>query len=480
MPFISIKIAAGYHPEQEMTKTFEESGGIIGRSDECDWILHDLTRVVSKQHAKIIFYEDCFWIEDTSTNGLFLSDQVTPLGKGKRTKLLSGDSFKIGDFVFSVDSVTLDVDDLIFALPHDGESDLLSILNNTSKPLEPYIDNKSLDIIAVEKSEHLINDDKEQPKDVLSSGSQQAASSALPDDWELSGIFNAVNLMSEPKDTEQKELTDNKTESTSMLTDWDFPAISDPPAKKQESDKFVVSESQNLSDDRRVGGSSNADVTPVTPSGNKSTPVQLSTSVESVETKKPASVEYQELYHFLGLPPEFIGRITSEQLNEEVAKILMTTTSGLMMLLQARNQFKQESRLSLTQVQARSNNPLKFCIEVTDALEMMLVKKKAGYLETVQAYQEAIDDIRLHQTAFVKGLQAAMLGLLEELSPEKFEKELKLSVLSKVDVVAHAQYWRLYKERQQELLQAVVHNFSDVMSKYFSDAYSKFVDENKP
>jgi predicted component of type VI protein secretion system len=54
MSFILIKIVSGYHPAQEMTKTFDDRGGVIGRSEECDWVLFDMTRIVSKQHASIV------------------------------------------------------------------------------------------------------------------------------------------------------------------------------------------------------------------------------------------------------------------------------------------------------------------------------------------------------------------------------------------------------------------------------------------
>ena len=51
------------------------SGGNIGRAADNDLVLPDRSLFVSGHHARISFREDRYLLEDTSTNGTFLSMQ---------------------------------------------------------------------------------------------------------------------------------------------------------------------------------------------------------------------------------------------------------------------------------------------------------------------------------------------------------------------------------------------------------------------
>ena len=57
--------------------------------------------------------------------------------------------------------------------------------------------------------------------------------------------------------------------------------------------------------------------------------------------------------------------------------------------------------MRLTQFRAADNNPLKFSANVDDALHNLLVKRNAAYLEPVEAFEDAFDDLRDHQIAML-------------------------------------------------------------------------------
>jgi type VI secretion system FHA domain protein len=119
-----------------------------------------------------------------------------------------------------------------------------------------------------------------------------------------------------------------------------------------------------------------------------------------------------------------------------------------MSLLNSRTAFKQESRLSLTSVQPRSNNPIKFSIDPVDTLEMLLLKKKKGYMSAQDSYEEAVNDIQLHQMAFLSGLQATLTGVMGQLDPEAIETQVNESGRSFMGLNSSAKCWQLYKEKQ--------------------------------
>ncbi len=82
------------------TVVFGVSGGSIGRSGDNDWVLPDPLRYVSAHHARVHFRDGHFYLEDLSTNGVFVNDQPEPVGKlGSSGYLLqNGDILRIGDY----------------------------------------------------------------------------------------------------------------------------------------------------------------------------------------------------------------------------------------------------------------------------------------------------------------------------------------------------------------------------------------------
>src|SRR4051812_12932321 len=88
--------------------TFTVDGGNIGRSADNDWVLPDPVRYVSAHHARVEYRDGHFFLEDLSTNGVFVNDDERPLAKAKPMghQLTTGDVIRMGDYhiVASVDA----------------------------------------------------------------------------------------------------------------------------------------------------------------------------------------------------------------------------------------------------------------------------------------------------------------------------------------------------------------------------------------
>src|SRR2546426_8360261 len=74
-------------------KVFEASGGTIGRLPDNHWVLPDPH--VSGRHAVIRYVNGTFFIEDTSTNGVFINTPENRLARGQPYALKSGDRIHI-------------------------------------------------------------------------------------------------------------------------------------------------------------------------------------------------------------------------------------------------------------------------------------------------------------------------------------------------------------------------------------------------
>jgi predicted component of type VI protein secretion system len=98
-------------------RTFYEEGGTIGRSLQNDWILPDPDRYISGRHATIDHKGGVYYLLDTSSNGVYFNNEVEPVGKGNPRRLFDGDTFRMGDFEFTV---SLDAGESL-VMPLDSE-----------------------------------------------------------------------------------------------------------------------------------------------------------------------------------------------------------------------------------------------------------------------------------------------------------------------------------------------------------------------
>src|SRR5271168_3583436 len=76
-------------------KTFT-GAGTIGRLRDNDWVFPD--EYISGHHAKILFANGSFLIEDTSTNGVFVNSPQNRLTRGQPYTLRHGDTVYIDDY----------------------------------------------------------------------------------------------------------------------------------------------------------------------------------------------------------------------------------------------------------------------------------------------------------------------------------------------------------------------------------------------
>ena len=86
------------HLGKQRARVFVESGGSIGRSLDCFWVLPDPNCHVSGHHCEVLFRDEAYWIRDTSRNGVFLNGAKEPLGLGQKRQLQDGDRLNLGAY----------------------------------------------------------------------------------------------------------------------------------------------------------------------------------------------------------------------------------------------------------------------------------------------------------------------------------------------------------------------------------------------
>ncbi len=88
------------HLADHESMTFGVSGGTIGRSADNDWVLPDPRRYISAHHARVHFRDGHYYLEDISTNGVYVNDEAEPLAKrGSEGYLLrEADVLRLGEY----------------------------------------------------------------------------------------------------------------------------------------------------------------------------------------------------------------------------------------------------------------------------------------------------------------------------------------------------------------------------------------------
>jgi len=85
---------------ERSTAVFSVEGGTIGRSADNDWVLPDPARYVSAHHARVQFREGQFYLQDVSTNGVYVNDDLEPLAKRGSSgyRVADGDLLRMGEY----------------------------------------------------------------------------------------------------------------------------------------------------------------------------------------------------------------------------------------------------------------------------------------------------------------------------------------------------------------------------------------------
>jgi type VI secretion system FHA domain protein len=85
-------------PEQSVPEERRVAGGeyTIGRGAECDWVLADADRVLSKKHCAVEYLAGGWQLRDLSTNGTYLNGAAHAVGRGATQPLRNGDRLRLG------------------------------------------------------------------------------------------------------------------------------------------------------------------------------------------------------------------------------------------------------------------------------------------------------------------------------------------------------------------------------------------------
>jgi len=395
---------------------FSESGGMIGRNQSCDWVLEDPDRYVSSRHVKVSCKNDVFFVEDISTNGTLLNDDL--IGKGNRRPVITGDVLRVGRFNITVEQ--RDANGQLVGessgpdLLEDIPSEAIEVLAPSSLDdkvegdlLSELADEQSTDLLVDTSHSHAVHDAIDTP---MKTPSLLGEDDIIPENWMDAGKGAADeenSLKSEAASFELEEAdfdltpvqasivsdnADTLEASTSIVEEGAFPSVTAGNAVQptiQESKNFDA-ELETNSDPRR----------PLIPTA----PLPDGSDAFSIGFLQATQ-----------LPSEKATFETGQILGSVMRELLDGTLNGL----DARAKMQEELRLNGLTVGSRENNPLKFSINSQDAIARLLQGEATGFKAPIPATREAMNDLSAHQLGVLSGIKAGVRALLEALTPRE-------------------------------------------------------------
>ena len=497
-------------PPQELCLTADEQGCTIGRNPDNDLALPDPELFISSTHAKIQFREGAFCLIDTSTNGTFINNAKSPVGRGNSVELHSGDELIIGDYVIrlairGIDAMPSPPAAPLFEAPTDrGDAGVISpdILGGQEPPpdiLDLFGEPKNRPIsheeVGLFQSTPALSEAEKMQR--TSPGSAAGSGVPFPEEFDLFGTTPSESTagaeLSEADHTPTAQ--DSFTPPQAIPEDYDIltgeitqkpepvsPPIKPSPQPQPEHIERQPTPQRAVEEERvkeeRVEPQVEAAPQPQAP---PRVPTPAAAKPRPAARAQPASPSDTEAFQaFL----TGLGHPDVEVKPEDIPKLMLTagqlvrqTTDGLMKILSSRTSFKSELRIEMTTIRPVENNPLKFSTDVDDALSRMFFEQTKGYQPPIPATQNALDDILAHEMAIIAGLRAALTALLKRFDPEQLEQ--KLGHASKLDsllpMAKKAKYWDLFTEIYEEVSADAEEGFMRLFSEEFTRAYEQQV-----
>lgn len=176
-----------------------------------------------------------------------------------------------------------------------------------------------------------------------------------------------------------------------------------------------------------------------------------------------------------GLTSDAIASLTPEMM-ETMGKMLAGSLQGVIDLLALRSLVKQEVKAGVTVVVLRNNNPLKFFPDSQTVMTQMLRKKMPGFMEPLEAIDDAIADLKGHQKGVAAGTKASMSKVIHRLRPERFENALKPSLQYRlIPLQRKAALWDEFCQQHRKIAGEAQDNFKLLFGPDFLEAYEKEV-----
>ncbi|TCM86462.1 type VI secretion system-associated FHA domain protein TagH [Rhodovulum steppense] len=407
---LTLILEHGPHPQAETRRSLEDGELTIGRDASADWRIDDPDRFVSRQHCAIHGEAGRFIVTDTSSGGLFVDGADRPLGLGNTATLEHGMRLRLGDYVLRVE------------------------LGAAARP-DPVQPAKARDPFAFDFGEAPPYDPPpERPANLPPSfrGAMRSGDFTEPEPAQKGPGFQ-----------------------------FDDPFTLEPAAPRRPPDPAPPP----------AGGYFDTASQRPPPEPPAAAPSAPDWRIAPQPAPTDAALR-AAFYRGLGIDPPPAGADPEAEM-EALGARFRALTEGLMQLLRARAQEKQNVRVAQTVIGAAEVNPLKFLPTSREAVEALAIGRGPGYLPPDAAIAASFRDLADHQMRTWIAVQAALRQMIDRFDPAAIERDLESEGRLQTLLAGGrgAKLWQLYEERYAQIARSAEDRFLGEIGAEFRTAY---------
>jgi type VI secretion system protein len=394
------------------TIVFGVSGGSIGRSSDNDWVLPDALRYISSHHARVHFRDGHYFLEDLSTNGVFVNDQPEAIAKlgSSGYRLRNGDLLRLGEYqiVAALESETV---------PEIPELDQAVAVPTSIHALQPIGRTAQTDIGAsLDLEELLVSDSVD------------------------SGSFKPVNAYGQAVQETPPARTPTGAASSRR----------DPPDPSEESIERRIARLAKAAG-RDARGSSAPALYDVH-SG-----LQAFCRGAGIDQEKLPAEAQTRLLHLAG-------------------QLLREALVGLKDLERSRGEIRDRFRIELPPPEPDDPRPSLGRATVDELLLDLLVQHESRSIDAVQWIRETVVEAKTHEQAAAQAMRSAFVEFLDRLDPAELEARFERAARrGKARSADKAQYWELFTTFYRSLIEMPADHLPHTFVEAFAAAYREAV-----
>jgi type VI secretion system protein len=410
---------------ERQTVVFGVSGGSIGRSPDNDWVLPDPMRYVSAHHARVHFRDGHFYLEDLSTNGVFVNEQpeaLAKLGSGGY-RLQNGDVLRIGDYQIAAAIEGETIEEIL-------ELDSAAAVPTSIHALRSIGRAAQTDIGAMLDLEELLI-------------SEPAASA--------SGAFQPVDAFGQAVPVAVPGGGARLPAPSPAASLRESPARSTPSTEPSE-DSIA----------RRIARLAKA--------AGRDSRAANAAALYDVQTG------LQAFCRGAGIDPEKLPAEAQTRLLHLTGQLLREALVGLKDLERSRGEIRDRFRIELPPPEPDDPRPSLGRLTVDELLLDLLVQHESRSIDAVQWLRETVGEGKTHEQAAAQAMRTAFIEFLDRLDPAELEARFERAARrGKARSADKAQYWELFTTFYRNLIEMPADHLPHTFVEAFAAAYREAV-----
>ena len=405
------------------TIVFGADGGTLGRSADNDWVLPDPLRYVSAHHGRVQYRDGHYFLDDLSTNGIFLNDDEQAVSKrfpgGYRVQ--NGDIIRIGEYQIVV----------------------------AVEATEPAAAPGELDPAAVPTSIHALRTlGRAAQTDI---GAMLNLDELLVPDSSPSDSFRPVDAYGQAIAQPARAMVAGRSGSAGAAAAVAAAAVA---ASEADAEAEVVA--RRIARLARAAGKD--------PRNGVSAPAIYDVQSGLQAFCRGAGVDGDKL------PPDAQTRML-----HLAGQLFREALVGFQELARARHEQRNRFRIEIQQ-ETDDPRPSLDRLTVDELMIELLQQHETRRLDAVQWLREAVGEAKTHENASAAAMRAAFIEFLDRLDPAELEARFERAARrGKARSADKAQYWDLFTTFYRNLIEMPADHLPHTFVEAFATAYREFI-----